>query len=302
MCEMTREDLILKWLNNDLNAAEKAAFDALEDAQELQRMDAALQGFKAPDYDSQAAYENLRHTLREPQVKPLYARLMPMMRVAAILIVALGIFYFTYNRDVHFSTAFAEKSQIELPDNSLITLNAASELQYNKRDWQNKRQLQLNGEAFFDVETGSKFTVSTPYGTVSVLGTEFNVKQRDNLFEVKCYEGAVQVKTPTYTQVLEAGDQFLMLDGKIIAIEKETGTSPTWLNNESRFVSLPLHHVLKELEYQYGMEIEANNIDTSVLFTGSFPHNNLDVAMKSITLPLHLSYTLNGNRIVIDRE
>ena len=50
------------------------------------------------------------------------------------------------------------------------------------------------------------------------------------------------------------------------------------------------------------MTINLQSINDSQLFTGSFTHNNIDVALKSITLPLHLSYTKTDDTITLKRE
>jgi ferric-dicitrate binding protein FerR (iron transport regulator) len=137
---------------------------------------------------------------------------------------------------------------------------------------------------------------------VSVLGTKFNVKQRDDDFEVVCFEGLVQVVYGSYTETLAAGDTFLILDGKLVSNEKENLTEPSWINNQSTFKSLPYKEVIAEFERQYDIRLETQDIDNTQLFTGSFTHNNLDVALKSITLPLQLTYTKTGKTITLKRE
>ena len=70
-----------------------------------------------------------------------------------------------------------------------MKLNELSQLEYNASKWDENRSLELKGEAFFDVEKGKRFDVTTEFGNVSVLGTEFNVLSRDSIFKVSCYEG-----------------------------------------------------------------------------------------------------------------
>lgn len=79
-------------------------------------------------------------------------------------------------------------------------------------------------------------------------------------------------------------------------------TKPYWLNNESAFKSMPFSQVIAEFERQYEVTFNVNTIDTNQLFTGSFAHNNIDVALKAITLPLNLSFTKNNNKISLKRE
>ena len=149
---------------------------------------------------------------------------------------------------------------------------------------------------------GSQFDVHTTAGIVSVLGTQFKVKDRDNLFEVICYEGSVRVSYQSEETILKPGDSFLLLNGKIIAREKEKALTPSWLNNESYFGSIPLGYVLNELERQYDVSIDASGINKSQLFTGSFVHSDLNMALKSITLAFNLNYSVDNDTVRIERE
>ena len=71
--------------------------------------------------------------------------------------------------------------------------------------------------------------------------------------------------------------------------EKENSKNPSWVNNESYFKSMPLSFVLNEFERQYNITLESQNIDTKQVYTGSFAHDDLELALKSITLPLNIS-------------
>src|SRR5690606_6018102 len=223
---MERDELILKWLNNDLTAAEFEAFKQLEDHEALTTLNTHLQGFKVKEYN---VSEELESTLKviETRKKAKKNWLPIMMRVAAVLVICLGIFYYTTTLDTQVSTLIAEKQTIELPDASTVAINAQSSITYNKHDWNETRNITLDGEAYFEVAKGSTFEVTTPNGIVRVLGTKFNVKQRDDAFEVVCYEGLVQVIYGSYNEKLSAGNRLLILDGKLVANEKENITEPS---------------------------------------------------------------------------
>ena len=299
---MNREELIKKWLDNELNLDEQRAFEALEDHQELARLSNAMQHFKAPEYN---VSEGLSATLKKINVSKSANSntwLKPLLRVAAVLVIAFGIYFYTAALDTSFTTLASQKTSIELPDESKVRLNAESAIAFNKRKWSHERSVDLAGEAYFIVAKGSKFDVNTLSGVVSVLGTEFNVKQRENLFEVICYEGSVQVDYKTDKTILKPGDSFLLLDGKIIAKEKEKALSPSWINNESYFKSMPFGYVINEFERQYNITINALAIDESFLFTGGFDHSDMELALKNITLPINLIYSIEGNTITLESE
>ena len=299
---MDREKLILKWLNNNLNDQELQAFKGLEDYDDLVRLNYNLQGFKSNDYDTSGELEKVLSAIKTKKTQVTRHWIKPFMRVAAILAICFSAYYFSTTLDTTFSTDVAQKTTIELPDASSVSLNAKSTLVFNKKDWKKERDVELQGEAFFKVSKGSTFNVITESGTVTVYGTEFNVKQHHDYFEVICYEGLVGVTHNAHETKLKPGDSFLIIDGKLIAKEKENRSTPSWLNNESQFKSIPFKAVITEFERQYGVNFTLLGIDSAQLFTGSFSHDNIDIALQSITLPLHLTYSKENNTIILKRE
>ena len=300
---MEREELIKKWLDNELNSHELDAFKKLKDYNELVTLSNNLTRFKAPEYNVQEelniALQNINTTKTESKTHWLR----PVLRIAAILAISFSVYYYTTTLDTNINTLAAQKTTIELPDASNVSLNAKSKLVYNKSRWDKNRDVILEGEAFFKVAKGSTFNVKTKNGVVTVLGTEFNVKQRDNYFEVICYEGSVKVTHNSDIVILNPGNSFLKIDGKLIAREKETSLNPSWINNESYFKSMPFEYVISEFERQYNVSINPQNIDLKQLFTGSFSHNNLEVALKEITLPLDVTYNFkNKTTIELSRD
>ena len=299
---MKKEDLIRKWLDNDLNTNELEAFKQLEDYKGLVKLSDNVKHFKADNYDSNKEREAVLQKIRDKK-STKYNWVKPLLRFAAILVISVGVYYFTTNKETTINTVLAEKTVVELPDLSEVKLNAQSRLTFNKKSWNKKREVELNGEAYFKVAKGSKFSVITKDGVVTVLGTQFNVKQRDNYFEVICFEGSVGVDYKETFVKLKPGYSFLIIDGNQYAKEIETRSGPSWINNESYFNSMPYKEVLNELERQYAISIETNSIDLTQLFTGSFKHDDLKLALKSVTLPLNLKYQLiNDTTIVLERE
>ena len=298
---MKREELIKKWLDNNLNPEEQNAFEQLKDYNQLIKMDATLKGFKAPEFSVDQTYQTLKPHLKSQSSKT-NQWLKPLLRIAAVLAIGFSVYFYTSNLDEHIETLVAQQTTIQLPDNSTVDLNANSTVTFNENSWSKTRAVTLNGEAFFKVAKGERFDVITSDGIVSVLGTQFNVKQRESYFEVTCYEGLVGVTHNNKTVKLKPGHTFKIIDGKQLTADKETAAQPLWLHGESSFKSVPLKHVIAEFENQYDLQINTDQIDTSRLFTGSFAHNNLDLALKSVTIPLNLSYSKSGKSILLKRE
>ena len=127
---------------------------------------------------------------------------------------------------------------IELPDQSTINLNAASQISYNDNHWNKARRIALNGEAYFDVTKGATFKVETTLGTVTVYGTQFNVKQRNKLFEVVCYEGLVGVLFNGEETLLRPGEGIFILNNEVKATNSAQ-SSPSWMKRSQRRARSP---------------------------------------------------------------
>lgn len=298
---MNREELIQKWLDHKLDAQELEAFKQLEDFGALIKLDTNLKHYKAPEYSTSEQLEQVLNTIKTTPKKNTNW-LSTAIKIAAVFVICFGVYFYTTTLDTTFNTIAAQKQAIELPDHSKVELNAMSTLVFNKSNWNDSREVSLKGEAFFKVAKGSRFDVKTEDGIVSVLGTQFNVKHRENFFQVVCFEGKVAVTHKKITTKLLPGDSFFILDGKLITTEKEIQSIPSWLQNQSRFKSMPYREVIAEFERQHNVLISLENIDDSQLFTGSFTHNDIEIALKSITLPLHLTYSKTDNIITLKRE
>ena len=300
---MKNKAYIEKWLAGTLSESERQAFEKTSDFKELEKLDRELKHFKAPDYASEAEYIKLQQKLqRETKVVPLNW-LQPFLKVAAALLVIV-VGYGLYNAFLteNIQTEMASQSEFFLPDSSRVILNAQSDINYRAYNWQKNRSLQLNGEAFFEVAKGSKFDVKTALGTVSVLGTKFNVISRGEYLEVVCYEGKVQIEFGTRTESITPGVMFRALNGEIMVKDVKLPDEPSWMLIESSFTGMPFAYVIDELERQYNTVIETKSVDTSLLFTGSFVHDDLELALKAITGPLNLKYTIGEKEIILTGE
>ena len=297
---MDKEYLIKKWLNEDLTDSEKQAFNELDDATVNQYVIDSAKYFKADPSQKIADFDNLKaqYKASKKTTKKL-TWFNPFIKIASIVFVLLALYLtFIYNNNIVVKTLASQKTTIQLPDNSQVELNALSSIEYNDRNWENKRTLILNGEAYFKVAKGNSFQVKTTTGLVTVVGTKFNVKQRKNYFEVKCFEGEVNVVSDTIVRQLSAGDVYLILDGKF-SNGKTLAGSPKWTQNISEFNAIPIGEVIAELERQYKIEVVSKNIDVTRLFTGIFPHDNLENALIAITQPMNMTYEINTSNLVV---
>lgn len=295
-----QENYLAKWLSDELSEEELREFKNSVEYASYQRLRDASSTLMAPEFDSDKTLQRLKdeHIENAPKVISLNP-FKKFLRVAAVIAVLLaGSFLYVNTLNEKVTTEFAERSEVVLPDNSEIFLNADSQVSYSEKEWDDKRNVDLKGEAFFKVAKGKKFTVSTDHGTVAVLGTQFNVENRKGFFEVTCYEGLVSVNYNNKELKLPAGNSFLVINGKIANTGAPDSTLPSWINNESSFKSIPLTYVFAELERQFNIKVSTENIDTNLLFTGSFNNTDLNMALKSISTPSKTGYKIDGDNVL----
>ncbi|GEM_PF-491047 len=218
--------------------------------------------------------------------------------VAAAIILAFP--YFTSSEVIH-NTSIAERNHIKLPDNSIVQLNSVSSLTYDAKKWTSGRSLILEGEAYFDVETGSKFSVESPQGVVTVLGTQFNVRDRAGVYEVECLEGRVEVQVQNGggRYILEAGDRFNVSAERKALLEQDVVQKVDWLANYVEFRDQKIGLVLEELSRHYEVNFENLDSISNERYTGFFSTTSLDSAMQQIFWPLGAEFEIDGDKVII---
>ena len=296
-----KEKLIRKWLNDELTPEEFETFKQLDEYPSYAKLSDKAKYFKAPKFDEKASLIQLESEISS-KIKPSkYSSLKYAIAIAAIFVISFLIFK-NFNSDLDLiETSVAKTEILTLPDQSKVNLNANSKLSYNSAKWDSNRQLFLEGEAFFEVEKGKTFTVETNYGEVKVLGTVFNVKSRDYAFEVICYEGSVQVNLDDKAYIVEAKNH-LFFENDAVKVNSIDLMTPDWKENQTIIKSQPLNVVLQDFKNYYDVEFDVSNVDTSKIYTGTFNHNDLEIALKSITLPLGLSYSISDKEIILSDQ
>lgn len=292
---------LARWIAGELTPAELEAFKKSKDYSVFEKINNAAQNLESPEFDEQAAFIKLKQRNAQSQTqKTRVIQLVPnwAYAVAASVVIAFGVFYFM-NTATHYETEFSKQLAIILPDDSKVQLNANSQLDFKSRKWESNRVVNLNGEAFFDVEKGTTFKVITNEGLIEVLGTEFNVTVRDDYFEVRCYEGKVKVTNDTNKEaILTQGMAFRIVNNtpeKWSFFQNE----PNWLQGESSFSNTPLSQVIISLENQFAISFDKSNIDTKKRFTGSFSHSDLNLALKTVFAPMEISYKATNENIIV---
>nr|WP_299343093.1 FecR domain-containing protein [Allomuricauda sp.] len=299
-----QENYLAKWLNGELSDEELVEFKKSEEYASYEKLKEVSSTLRAPEFDVEGTLEQLKKERigNAPKVIPLnpYKRFLRV--AAAIAILMVGSYFYLNAAKETFSTDLAERTEVTLPDNSEVLLNADSKVTFNERNWDKNRKVNLEGEAFFKVAKGKKFTVATSQGNVTVLGTQFNVENREDLFEVTCYEGLVSVTYGDTEKKLPAGTSFLVIEGQIVDVSQPNSSTPSWMNNESSFERIPLKFVFEELERQYNITVKIENVDTGLLFTGTFSNTDMKMALKSISTPSRIKFKQEGDNVLFYAE
>lgn len=302
---MKEDTKLAKWLDDSMSDRELEEFRATPEFATYNKIKDFSALLKAPDMNLDAVYASVIEKRNGAKAETKVIRFSPWLaRIAAVIILALGLSFFLYTTHTTEQIADAGKrADFLLPDNSEVVLNAGSVASFKAWNWSSNRQMNLDGEAYFKVAKGKTFDVNTSLGKVTVVGTQFNVKARNNRFDVTCFEGKVKVTYNNKQLLLTRGMSIAVEDGKNIAVPASSVQQPGWLSYETSFYAEKPQNVIAELERQYNVTINVKDLSSTQTFNGTLPMNDLDTALEQFTTPYHLKAVKTGkNTIVLSSE
>ena len=289
--------LIRKWLENTISTEELNELRSDPDFDSYQKIIHASEHFLVESFNKDEIFDKViasrvKKTSSFSQSRMWYS-------IAAAVLLLIGVTYtFTNNDSMNeLHVAYGESKMISLPSGSEVTVNASALLTYDSRNWENQRDLTLDGEAFFDVTKGQQFTVHTALGDITVLGTEFNVSVFEDFLEVKCYEGSVAVTSKGVEKIITMGEGVRVMNSQMQSLDFEESV-PSWISGVSKFSEVPAKYVLHKLQNQYGLQLEGK-WETSNTFTGAFPNDDITTALEIVMGSLQFEYKFDGNKTVI---
>ncbi|MCT4628271.1 FecR family protein [Winogradskyella sp.] len=290
------DTFLAKWLEGELTDKELKHLVSEEDYFAYLKLREGFNVKQKLDASTDASFMKIKNRIekKQPKVKPLYTNWV--VGIAASIVILFGLFTFLNDSEVIIETGYGENRTIALLDGSEVILNSKSKIIYDEEDWENDRKLYLEGEAYFKVAKGETFVVNTNNGSVSVLGTQFNVNTTNGFFEVVCYEGKVQVKTKQSKNILLPNNAARSINESPIDLFGNSERMPAWVHGESTFKSVPIRYVIKALEDKYNVAFNTEAIDDSETFTGSFPHDSLSIALKTVFETLNITYNEKEKR------
>ena len=262
---------------------------------------------------------------------PIYQR--AWFRIAAAIIVLCGIGYAVWQQALPVTgldslVALPRTNQITdhrrvvtLPDGSKVTLERNSDLQVSTTFNKDKREVTLEGEAFFEVmkDPAKPFLVNTDKIVTRVLGTSFRIKayETDSSISVSVRTGKVTVfkkrgeqtdrtflsdeviLTPNQRAVfVRVGEQFIKT-----LVEKPIIVSSSVQKNQFKFNETPIPQVLKTLEEAYGVNMEYNKEAlSSCNLTASLNNQDLYQKLDLICEAIHAQYKIADGKIILSGQ
>lgn len=226
--------------------------------------------------DVTRAYQRTQKILKANRKKQMYNQL---MRYAAFLAVpllltslVLGHLYFQKpelaEKYAEVTAATGSVIRYELPDHSVVWLNSGSTLRYPTVFRSDNRNVELNGEAYFEVEADNErpFYVNTRHGlTVYVYGTRFNVTayEDDSNIETVLEKGKVNVISPDRKTIMQLapGEQLLYnkQSQKLIKNKVDIYEKVAWKDGKLIFRNASLDDIFKRLSRHFNVDIQFNN-------------------------------------------
>jgi ferric-dicitrate binding protein FerR (iron transport regulator) len=203
------------------------------------------------------------------------------------------------------------------PDGSNVFLNAVSTMRYPVSGAGGIRNVELTGEAYFDIQSlyvGKNkipfvVKVRTPQGLeqeVTVTGTKFNINAYGdaNTIRTTLFDGQVKV--------VSSGKAIWLSQGEECIVEKTRSYKPknsNYINNaiawkDSLFVfdDQPMQLIAKELSRWYDLEVEARETSTAPVSYVGPRSQNIQEIMKAICSMYKYSYSMEGNGVILIRD
>lgn len=211
------------------------------------------------------------------------------------------------NNTLH--TPRGRKFRMQLPDGTLVWLNAASALTFPTAFTGTERKVELTGEAYFEVAKGKMpFVVTLSNQTsVTVLGTHFNISSYadDPGISTTLLEGAVRVDVPEHPSVLKPGQQLLFdKTAGTVALNKQADTAAVmaWKNGVLNFQDKKLTTVIAMIARWYDIEVTYAATPPDITFVGEI---GSDVNLSSVLNFLKESgvkFRLENRTLIIGKQ
>ncbi len=196
------------------------------------------------------------------------------------------------------------KYQINLPDGSTVWLNASSSLRFPALFAGNTREVELTGEAYFDVAKNKNkpFKVRTKDQIVEVLGTQFNINSYSDEGEIKTtlIEGSVKIIYKDKVVLLGPGQQFQPSNLNVKVVEADTEEVVAWKNGYFLFKNEDIRSIMRKVSRWYNVEVSYAGDIPSVGFGGNISRSkDIEEVLNALQLTNAVHFKVEGRRVTV---
>jgi len=301
-----------RWLNTD--KANQIAFDEMLGTWETMALGAELPAASwDPKAQQHAPLNQFKQWLTQllPGPRNLRLWLASAATCTAALLVAFAFLLDTTSppQEEFYQTAAGESYQVQLDDGSTVVLNTRTKIEVVYSEQQRLIRL-LNGEAYFEVASNKQrpFVVDVGRGTVTAVGTAFNIKRAGNRDEVTVTEGVVRVKqnkdaaTPYPESKFVNAEQELTLSGQGLSQAVPSQHQVHWLHRTLNFDGTSLAEALTELNRYLPNPVlfdpsNFRDLKISGTFSTEAPAETLQAIITSFNLQLDANNTLKHTEV-----
>ncbi|QDH79791.1 DUF4974 domain-containing protein [Echinicola soli] len=199
-----------------------------------------------------------------------------------------------------------QKSKVQLPDGSVIYINAATEVKYQEGFGQIHREVFVEGESFFEVAKDSiPFRVHSAGLVTEALGTSFNISTFDaSSIRVQLVTGIVKVYHAFEVKPsaqLSPGEEVRLKKGQLSPVFSfDIHQAIAWKEGTIWLDRTPLTEAISMLERWYDVNIIVTNPPKNdVYFTGEFKNAMLTHLLESLAYSYRFEYKIDKKNITI---
>lgn len=196
-----------------------------------------------------------------------------------------------------------QRAELILPDSTHVWLNARSKLVYPISFGKDIRQVELNGESYFDVIHNEKqpFVVKTPQMDIQVLGTEFNVTAYSSSsdFEVALLRGCIELSSPRLSSNyrMKEKEHIRLQNNKLISKDISDYDYFRWKEGLICFNNESVATIIEKLKLYYDIDIEVYNQKfINSRYTGKFrTKDGIEQVLRVLQIEHKFTYTKNND-------
>jgi len=273
--------------------------------------------FNATDEQTDAAWQKFRQRVQrpthlqavkgasDPGQRPVRINRSTWTRVAAVFLLVASItsiLYLTRNAADRQFAATTTPLTDTLPDGSLITLNKRSDISY-PANFKKQRTVRLQGEAFFKIAPDKEkpFKVYTDNVTITVLGTSFNLRNKENTTEIIVESGLIRVTDSLHDVIVHPSEKLILHKGES-SLTKEGTTSQLYKYYRTKeFIcdNTPLPQLAASLEEAYDVKIVIDPSLRNLQINTIFRNQSLDQILNIIQETFGIRATRSGSQITL---